>query len=112
MTSIKVYERRLQLTYMSIGDNFYRANERTLSMLRANLTRNKVEDVQGRDLFGTDSVIRPYSELIKLRAKNYPIEEEQKLFVEMFDAEKIKARFARGETSLTMYLFSRRRDGH
>ena len=112
VTSIKVYERRLQLTYMSIGDNFYRANERTLSMLRANLTRNKVEDVQGRDLFGTDSVIRPYSELIKLRAKNYPIEEEQKLFVEMFDAEKIKARFARGETSLTMYLFSRRRDGH
>ncbi|MBR7024413.1 MAG: response regulator [Selenomonadaceae bacterium] len=112
VTSVKVYARRLQATYMSIGDNFYRANERTLSMLRANLTRNKVEDVQGRDLFGTDSVIRPYSELIKLRAKNYPIEEEQKLFVEMFDAENIKARFARGETNLSIYLFSRRRDGH
>ena len=112
VTAVNVYAQRLQSTYMSIGDNFYRANERTLSMLRANLTKNKVEDVQGRDLFGTDSVIRPYSELIKLRAKNYPIEEEQKLFVEMFDAENIKARFARGETRLSIYLFSRRRDGH
>ena len=112
VTAVNVYAQRLQSTYMSIGDNFYRANERTLSMLRANLTKNKVEDVQGRDLFGTDSVIRPYSELIKLRAKNYPIEEEQKLFVEMFDAENIKARFVRGETRLSIYLFSRRRDGH
>lgn len=64
VTSLKVYAQRLQTTYMTIGDNFYRMNERTLSMFRANITRNKVEDIQGRDLFGTDSVIRPYSELI------------------------------------------------
>ena len=67
VTAAKVYAQRLQTTYMSIADNFYRADERTLSMFRANITRNKVEDVQGRDLFGTDSVIRPYSELINLR---------------------------------------------
>ncbi|MBQ3452427.1 MAG: PAS domain-containing protein, partial [Selenomonadaceae bacterium] len=72
VTSAKIYAQRLQTTYMTIGDNFYRANERTLSMLRANITRNKVEDIQGRDLFGTDSVIRPYSELINLRSVNYP----------------------------------------
>ena len=111
-TSSKVYAQRLQRTYMSIGDNFYRANNRTLSMFRANITRNKVEDVQGKDLFGTDSVIRPYSELINLRAANYPIEEERKAFLETFDAENIKSRFQRGETNLSMYLFSRRRDGH
>ena len=112
VTSAKVYAQRLQRTYMSIGDNFYRANERTLSMFRANVTRNKVEDVQGKDLFGTDSVIRPYSELINLRSKNYPIGEERKAFLETFDAENIKARFLRGDTTLSMYLFSRRRDGH
>ncbi|MBQ4404737.1 MAG: response regulator [Selenomonadaceae bacterium] len=112
VTASKVYAQRLQTTYMSIGDNFYRANERTLSMFRANLTRNRVEDVQGRDLFGTDSVIRPYSELINLRSANYPIEEERKAFLETFDAENIKARFLRGETEFSMYLFSRRRDGH
>lgn len=112
VTSLKVYAQRLQATYMSIGDNFYRANERTLSMFRANLTRNKVEDMQGRDLFGTDSVIRPYSELINLRAVNYPIDEERDAFLETFDAANIKARFLRGETQLSMYLFSRRKDGH
>ncbi len=112
VTSLKVYAQRLQSTYMSIGDNFYRAGERTLSMFRANLTRNKVEDMQGKDLFGTDSVIRPYSELINLRAANYPIAEERAAFIETFDAENIKARFLRGETQLSMYLFSRRKDGH
>ncbi len=112
VTSAKVYAQRLQTTYMTIGDNFYRANERTLSMFRANLTRNKVEDVQGRDLFGTDSVIRPYSELINLRSANYPIDEERETFLITFSAENIKARFLRGETELSMYLFSRRRDGH
>ena len=49
VTAVKIYAQRLQKTYMTIGDNFYRANERTLSMFRANLTRNKVEDIQGRD---------------------------------------------------------------
>ena len=112
VTAAKVYAQRLQTTYMSIGDNFYRANERTLSMFRANLTRNKIEDVQGRDLFGTDSVIRPYSELINLRSKNYPIDEERRAFLETFDAENIKRLFKRGDTGLSMYLFSRRRDGH
>jgi len=112
VTSLKVYAQRLRATYMTIGDNFYRANERTLSMFRANLTRNKIEDMQGRDLFGTDSVIRPYSELIHLRAVNYPIAEERESFLATFDPENIKARFLRGETQLSMYLFSRRKDGH
>ncbi|MBR0103793.1 MAG: hypothetical protein IJQ01_09890, partial [Selenomonadaceae bacterium] len=112
VTSLKVYAQRLQTTYMTIGDNFYRMNERTLSMFRANITRNKVEDIQGQDLFGTDSVIRPYSELINLRAVNYPIDEERETFLITFSVENIKLRFERGETKLDMYLFSRRKDGH
>ncbi|MBE8954655.1 MAG: response regulator [Quinella sp. 2Q5] len=112
VTSLKTYAQRLQTTYMSIGDNFYRANERTLSMFRANLTRNKVEDIQGRDMFGTDSVIRPYSELINLRAANYPIDEERAKFLATFSAQNIKERFRRGDTQLSIYLFSRRKDGH
>ena len=111
VTSLKIYAQRLQTTYMAIGDNFYRANERTLSLFRVNLTRNKVEDIQGRDLFGTDSVIRPYSELINLRATNYPIVEEQKTFLETFNREKIIEKFLRGDTGTAIYLFSRRKDG-
>ncbi|MBD3878442.1 MAG: response regulator [Quinella sp. 1Q5] len=112
VTSLKVYAQRLQTTYMTIGDNFYRMNERTLSMFRANITRNKVEDIQGQDLFGTDSVIRPYSELINLRAVNYPIAEERETFLITFSVENIQLRFERGETNFSMYLFSRRKDGH
>ena len=112
VTSLKVYAQRLQTTYMTIGDNFYRTNERTLSMFRVNITRNKVEDIQGRDLFGTDSIIRPYSELINLRAANYPIEEERETFLITFSVDNITLRFLRGETNLSMYLFSRRKDGH
>ena len=111
VTSLKIYAQRLQTTYMSIGDNFYRADERTLTIFRANLTRNKIEDINGRDMFGTDSVIRPYSELINLRAVNYPIDEERKKFLDTFNRENIKERFRRGETRLSMYLFSRRKDG-
>ena len=112
VTSLKVYAQRLQTIYMAVGDNFYRANEKTLSMFRVNLTRDKVEDIQGKDLFGTDSVIRPYSELINLRAKNYPIDEERKNFLATFNRDNIKERFLRGETGTEMYLFSRRKDGH
>ncbi len=112
VTSVKIYEQRLQTTYMSIGDNFYRANERTLSMFRANLTRNKVEDIQGKDLFGTDSAIRSYSELINLRAANYPIAEERETFLNTFNAENIINLFKRGDNNLSMYMFSRRKDGH
>ncbi|MBR1805316.1 MAG: response regulator [Selenomonadaceae bacterium] len=111
VTSLKVYAQRLQTTYMAVGDNFYRANEKTLSMFRVNLTRNKVEDIQGRDLFGTDSVIRPYSELINLRAVNYPIDEERENFLATFNRDNIKQRFLRGDTGTAMYLFSRRKDG-
>ncbi len=112
VTSVKVYEQRLQTTYMSIGDNFYRANERTLSMFRANLTRNKIEDIQGKDLFGTDSAIRSYSELINLRAMNYPIDEERETFLHTFSAENIMSLFKRGDTNFSIYLFSRRKDGN
>ena len=112
VTSAKVYAQRLQATYMSIGNSFYRADNRTLSIIRANLTRNRIEDIQGKDLFGTDSAIRSYSELINLRSVNYPIVEERENFLATFDRENITARFLRGETNLSMYLFSRRKDGH
>ena len=111
VTPVKIYEQRLQTTYMAIGDNFYRANERTLSMLRANLTRNTIEDIHGRDLFPTDSMIRTYAELINLRGEHYPIEEERETFLLTFNTENIKALFLRGETSFSKYFFSRRNDG-
>ena len=112
VTPVKIYEQRLQTTYMAIGENFYRANERTLSIIRANITRNTIEDLQGKDLFPTDSPIRTYSDLMTLRAENYPIEEERETFLLAFNAENIKAQFLRGETHFSRYFFSRRKDGN
>ena len=67
--------------------------------------------MKGKDLFGTDSVIRPYSEVIRLRAANYPIQQEKDKFLELFDNEHLITRYLGGQTLFSEYVFSRRKDG-
>ena len=111
VTTSRVYTQRLRVSYMSIGDNFYQENANTLGMFRVNLSKNAIEDMKGKDLFETDSTIRPYSEVIKLRAVNYPIKQEQKRFLDIFDDRKLISRYLEGKTQFSEYLFSRRKDG-
>lgn len=111
VTLQKDYEERLRSTYMSLGGNFYRKKDWALGMFRVNLTKDRIEDVQGMDLFGSDSVVRPYSEAIRLRAWNYPIPEEQERFLELFDREKLISDFEDGNTQLSHHFLSQRRDG-
>ena len=111
VTTTRIYAERLRASYLSIGDNFYRENNLTLGMFRVNLTRNALEDMRGKDLFGTDSTVRPYSEVMKLRAANYPIAEESARFLEIFDKEKLISGYMEGKTRVSEYFFSRRKDG-
>ena len=111
VTAAKIYAERLRASYVSIGDTFYRENNSTLGMFRVNLSRNMIEDMRGRDLFGTDSKIRSYSEVMRLRAANYPIREEQERFAEVFNNEKMIAAYHDGKTRYSEYFFSRRKDG-
>ncbi len=111
VTTTRVYADRLRASYVAIGDTFYRENNLTLGMFRVNLTRNVIEDMRGKDLFGTDSTVRPYSEVMKLRAVNYPILEERARFLEVFSKEKMMSCYMEGKTRVSEYFFSRRKDG-
>ena len=48
VTALKEYEQQLRISYKKLGDNFYHFTERTLGVLRADLTLDKVEDIQER----------------------------------------------------------------
>ena len=111
VTSSIVYAERLRSTYTSMGNNFYRENDRTLGMFRVNLTKNKIEDLKGKDLFATDSVIRPYSEVIRLRAESYTIDEERELFLRQMSVENLMKKYLTGQPQISFFLLSRRKDG-
>ena len=112
VTSSKVYAERLRTTYMSMGNNFYRESSNTLGMFRVNLTKNKIEDLKGKDLFATDSVMRPYSEVIRLRAESYKLEEEREYFLRQLSIENLTKKYLEGHSQLSFFLLSQRKDGH
>lgn len=111
VTVWKEYEERLRTAYMSMGDNFYQITDRTLGLFRINLTRDKIEDIQGGSLYATDSFVRPYSEVMKMRSENYPIEGERKKFLKNFDVRELIDGYLKGKTQVSQILFSKRRDG-
>lgn len=111
VTSSKVYAERLRTSYMSMGNNFYRQNDRTLGMFRVNLTKNKIEDLRGKDLFATDSIIRPYSEVIRLRSSGYKIEEEKEYFLRQLSVENLTRKYLTGQSYFSFSLLSLRKNG-
>ena len=112
VTSLKEYEERLRLAYMNMGDNFYHVGEKTLGMLRANLTTDGIEDIQGRDLYGTDSMVYHYSEIMSKRAVNYPIFEERDKFLESFSRDSLLEGYMNGRLQVSEILYSRRSLGN
>lgn len=110
-TVLKEYEERLRSAYMNMGDNFYQVDERTLGMFRVNLSRDAIEDMQGKDLFGTDSMIYPYSEVMKKRSEHYPIETERRRMLASFDKAKLIEGYLAGRTQVSELLYSRRSNG-
>ena len=111
VTLLKQYEERLRSVYTSLGASFYQVDEKTLALLRVNLTRNTVEETKGRDLFPTDSSHLPFSELMARRAENYPISAERERLLKTFDRERMSAGYLEGRVTATETLYSRRRDG-
>ena len=111
ITSQKIYAERLKLAYSSIGNNFYRETEKTLAIFRVNLDKDKIDGLKGKSLFATDSIMRSYSEVIKLHAENYLIDEEREIFLQKFSVQSLTEKYFSGQSETSMYLFSRRKDG-
>lgn len=111
MTALKEHEERLKSTYSSLGSNFYQMNEKTLTNLRVNLTRNSFEEVKGKDLFETDSLNYSYSDAIRQRVTHFPIRSEQRQFLQLFDKDKLIAGYLEGNVTVSQVLYSIREDG-
>lgn len=111
VSMMKEYEARLKSAYMSMGDNFYHASERTLGMFRVNLSGDVIEDMQGKSLYGTDSLVLPYSEVMQQRAVNYPIKAEQEKLLSVFGREHLIENYNAGRVKESLTLFSRRIGG-
>ena len=111
VTTLRVYAQRLQTSYMSIVETFYRETEDTLGIFRVNLSKDVIEEIKGRDLFGTDSTIRSYSAVMAMRSKNYPIANERQRFLKIFDIKKLISNYLEGKVQISEYFFSRRKDG-
>ena len=111
VTALKQYEEKFRSTYMALGNSFYQVTDRTLSMVRVNLTRNNIEEVRGRDRFDSDSVSYTYTESQRERAENFPIRPEREQFLRIFDCENLCAGYLRGENKVSQVVYSIRRDG-
>ena len=111
ITTWKMHEERLRSTYAALGNNFYMVNDKTLSLFRVNLTRDRFEEIRGKDLFDTDSVSYTFSESVKERVRWFPIPSEQVLFLQNFTKDKLISGYVEGRNKVSQVLYSHRKDG-
>ena len=108
---LKQYEERLRSVYTSLGSSFYQESDNTLALFRVNLSRNAVEEAKGKDLYQTDSVRIPYSDVCLRRAAHYPIEEERERFLRTFDRGRLGVLYLEGRVTASEVLYSQRKNG-
>ena len=104
---MKRYEEQLQSIYTSLGKNFYLADDSTLVRLRANLTKNIVEEIGGTAAFFTGQTGIPYTETIERRIQFLPIEQEHKEFQDAFSIPALIKAYLDGEVTVSRVLYSR-----
>ena len=111
ITTLKEYEHRLRSAYTNFGTNFYQSDATTLGLFQINLSKDTIENMQGRDLYGTDSTMTPYSVFLKKRSDNLPIPEEREQLLELFDPDELLVQYLKGFTLVQMTVYSRRPNG-
>ena len=104
---MKRYEEQLQSIYTSLGKNFYLADDSTLVRLRANLTKNIVEEIGGTAAFYTGQTGIPYTETIERRIQFLPIEQEHIEFQDAFSIPALIKAYLDGEVTVSRVLYSR-----
>lgn len=111
VTTLKIYEERLRNVYNNLGRNFYRRSDDTLLLLRANLTRNVIEEIKGHDMPPAGHELSTYSDEIADHASHFPIAIEKERFLKSFDRMELIATHAQGNVSVTEVLYSQRPNG-
>ena len=111
ITTLKEYETRLNSAYSNLGDSFYRTNDSTLSLLRVNLSEDVIEDIRGRELYGFDSLVSPYSIVLQKRAECCEIPSERESYLELFDPDELIVGYFMDRVKTSKVFYSKRPDG-
>ena len=111
ITAIKENEKRAQNLYESVRAELENVSNETLVSMRLNLTKDRVEECRGKDLYGVDVVGKKISDSISTRLDYFPLERDRKIFTDHFTTEKLLQSYSAGDFSITEILFSRRQNG-
>ena len=108
---VQVNERRLVTLYEELRDNLEQYTKDALAVFRVNLTRDRIEERGGTDLFAEDETAETWSGLLKERWKHLLIHPEFGEKPGLFTREGLLTEFRGGRTAAEEILVSRRRSG-
>ena len=107
ITRLKRYEEQLQSVYTSLGDSFHQTDDDSLARVRANLTRNIVEEANGSAAYVPGYEQISFVEALEERATYFPIEEERRIFLNTFSIDALTKAYMDGNVTTSRVLYSR-----
>ena len=110
VTRLKKYEDQLESIYTSLGDAYHQSEEQSLVRVRANLSTDRIEESDGTAGFlsgETKETDLVYSESIKKRMAFFPIEKEQKDYLDTFSVKSLIRAYLGGTSSVSRVLYTR-----
>ena len=108
---LKEYEHRLESVYFNLGTTFFHDNGRNLSMFRVNLTKDRMEDIKGSDLYRGDRMLFPYSEIVASRLAYFPEEGDRERFARTYSRENLIAMYRAGVSRTSDVFLTVRKNG-
>jgi len=106
-TKLKQYENQLQSVYTSLGNSFHKTDADSLARVRANLTKNMIEEANGISEYVPDNQVMTFNEALEHRASFFPIAEERQVFLDTFSAAALEESYMDGNVSVSRVLYSR-----
>ena len=107
VTKLKRYEDQLQSVYTSLGNSFHQTDDDSLARVRANLTKNVVEEANGASEFVPGYEYMTFAEALECRSAYFPIEEERRLFLDTFSVQALTRAYMDGVVQVSRVLYSR-----
>ena len=112
VTVLKKYEAQLQSIYTSLGNNFYQADDTTLVRMRANLTKDVVEEASGTASYSSNSTGIPFTESLRMRLDYFPIDHERAEFLDTFSIPALTKAYMDGHVTASRVLYTQLPDGN
>ena len=107
LTRLKQYEEQLQSVYTSLGESFHQTDDDSIYRIRANLTKNIVEEANGTSQFVPGYENMTFAEVLDRRASYFPIADERSEFLDTFGIEALTKNYMDGNVSASRVLYSR-----